>query len=164
MILLDTNKYTSTSETGFYIYTPKNDEGENYRVQIRIPVINGTPVSNQAFIRSTGWNSNDPEQQRTVEVEVLRRSFTQYSMISNTERTSGGERVIWYQKDEVYGPIHTNGSFYLYNKLLDGENATFWSEVTYGESIDVVDADTLNIISNDSVLNDPNIFKKGICK
>ncbi len=160
---LDTTKYDSdtTSETGFYVYTPKNDEGENYRVQIRIPVINNNPVSNQAFIRSTGWNSNDPEQLRTVEVEVLRRSFTQYSMISNTENTASGEKVIWYQKDEVYGPIHTNDTFYLYNELLNGENATFWSEVTYGDGIEVVDADTLNIITNDSVLNDPNIFKKG---
>lgn len=160
---LDADNYNcdTTSEAGFYIYSPITDEGENYRVQIRIPVINDTPVSNQAFIRSTGWNKNDTEQQRTVEVEVLRRSFTQYSMISNSENTASGEKAIWYQKDQVFGPIHTNGTFYLYNKLLDGDNATFWSEVTYGEEIRVIDADTLNIISNDSVLNDPNIFKKG---
>lgn len=165
----DTAKYNcdTTSESNYYIYTPIDnsaDEANNFRVQIRVPLVEINPgttelASNRVIIRSTGWNSKDDTQQRTVEVELLSRSFTQYAMLSNKEESSDGDKVIWYSGDTVYGPIHTNDTFYLDNSFVDYTgNAIFWDLVTYGNEIQVTG---VSLESKQNVLNNPDIFKKG---
>ncbi len=160
----DTTKYNCAPESDIFIYTPKDnsaDEANNFRVQIRVPLDPDStePVSNRVIIRSTGWNSKNSRQQRTIEVELLCRSFTQYAMISNKEETSDGDKVIWYSGDTVYGPIHTNDTFYLDNSFVDYTgNAIFWDLVTYGNEIQVTG---VNLESKQNVLNNPDIFKKG---
>ncbi|MGI5879214.1 MAG: hypothetical protein ACOX6L_01290 [Syntrophomonadaceae bacterium] len=160
----------ATSESDFYIYTPIDDSKDkvnNFRVQIRVPLIEidsdtTEPASNRVIIRSTGWNNLDDTQLRTIEVELLRRTFTQHTMISNKEESSDGDKVIWYAGDTVYGPIHTNATFYLDNSFLTGgDNTVFWDLVTYGNGIEIIG---LSLEDKQNVLNDPDIFKKGHMK
>lgn len=160
----------TTSESGFYIYTIRDaseDEAKNFRVEIRVPLISvGSstlePAKNEVIIRSTGWNGNNLEDKRTIEVELFRRTFTQHAMISNKEQASDGDNVLWYAGDTVYGPIHTNDTFYLDNSILSRGNATFWDLVTYGDSIKVLGLSLWE--TDESVLNNPDIFKKGTMK
>ncbi len=164
----DTAKYNcdTTSESDFYIYTPIDnsaDEANNFRAQIRVPLNPSTtePASNRVIIRSTGWNSKDNSQQRTIEVELLCRSFTQYAMISNTDIASDGDEVTWYSGDTVYGPVHTNDIFYLDNSFVNYTgDALFWDLVTYRNDIEVRGVNW-PWEDEQKAKNNPNIFKKG---
>jgi hypothetical protein len=168
----DTSSYDcdTTSESGYYIYTPKDtsgDESNSFRVQMRVPLISTgsaslEPARNEVIIRSTGWDGNNTENKRTIEVELLRRTFTQHAMISDQEQASDGDNVIWYAGDTVYGSIHTNDTFYLDNSILNRGNATFWDLVTYGNRIVVTGLSIFE--SDESVRNNPDIFKKGTMK
>ena len=169
----DTAKYNcdTTSESNYYIYTPIDksaDEANNFRVQIRVPLVivdpsTTKPASNRVIIRSTGWNSKDDTQQRTIEVEVLCHSYTPiYAVVSGSDKASDGDEVIWYDGDKVYGPIHSNDTVFIDDQGIFG-TPTFYDLVTYYNGIKVRRG-LGSWESTPAILNNPNIFHKGHMK
>ena len=62
--------------------------GPNYRINVLVPLIDiaGSTVEDnyRRIIRSTGWDSRYPERLRSIEVEVYKKTFTQYVMANNS--------------------------------------------------------------------------------
>ncbi len=128
------------------IFQKDGDEEGNYRVQVIIPLKDATLVNNRAYIRSTGWDENYPERMRTIEVELLRRTFTQYGMVTNTD-INGNEAVYWVDGEKFYGPLHTNDTLYV-----GSYNPVFYGPVTYANGI---------VISPDLRIADYQVFRQG---
>jgi hypothetical protein len=132
LFFLNTALYAKTdSGTGSETYQKDGDEEGSYRVQVIIPLQNGSRVNNRAMLRSTGWDENNPERMRTIEVELLKRTFTQYGMVTNSEANENGEINYWVNGEYFYGPIHSNGTLYI-----GSYNPVFYGPVTYSVGVD----------------------------
>ena len=130
--------------------------GVNYRVNILVPlvVIAGQPDeiedNTRRIIRSTGWDSRYPDRLRSIEVEVYKKTFTQFVMANNSETTKAGTTLYWLTGDSVYGPLHTNDTLYV------GSNTpVFYGPVTYKNSINITPAENIY---------NPAIFRQGNAK
>ncbi|HHY94334.1 MAG TPA: hypothetical protein GX513_04890 [Firmicutes bacterium] len=82
-------------------------------------------------IRCTGWAASSPANRRTIEVKAHKRQFVQQIYGSNGEETARGEPVWWITGDEVWGPLHTNGTL-----NIDGD-PRFHGRVTYSVALNV---------------------------
>ncbi|MHB1042036.1 MAG: hypothetical protein ACYC0Q_04280 [Eubacteriales bacterium] len=82
-------------------------------------------------ITSTGWPEGDLTNRRTVEVRVHKRQFVQNIYLSEVETALNGPNVCWITGDELWGPLHTNGTLYI-----DGD-PIFHGPVTYSGGLDV---------------------------
>lgn len=133
---LDSSRFVQTVDTNEKkVYQPLEQPGsDNYLVEIEIPVAlvgsEYVPVSNQVLIRSTGWTSKDPDKKRTLQVNLVKRSFSQYCMITDSDLTSDGDPIYWTTGENCYGPLHTNGTLYI------SGSPVFYGPVTYGVGID----------------------------
>ncbi|MCL6480019.1 MAG: pilus assembly PilX N-terminal domain-containing protein, partial [Peptococcaceae bacterium] len=102
--------------------------GGCYRLEVDPPSTDKPVVT----IRSTGWPEGDPENRVTVEAEVHKRQFVQQIYLSGAELTPvGGKTVWWITGDEVWGPLHTNGTL-----NIDGR-PIFHDRVTYSVGLNV---------------------------
>ncbi|NLV22835.1 MAG: DUF4900 domain-containing protein [Syntrophomonadaceae bacterium] len=124
--------------------------GPNYRVHVLVPLIDiggSTDEDNyRRIIRSTGWDSRYPERLRSIEVEVYKKTFTQFCMANDSERDRDGNPLYWVSGEVVYGPLHTNDTLYV------SGTPVFHGPVTYVNGIN---------ISPSSNLYNPAIFRKG---
>jgi hypothetical protein len=116
---LDSSRFIKTLDNNAKsVYQPIAQPNEdNYLVEIEIPkeLLDSTyvPVSNRVTIRSTGWTNREPDKKRTLQVGLVKRSFAQYCMITDSDLTSEGEKnrldfggkVLWaaaHQRNPVY--------------------------------------------------------------
>lgn len=91
-----------------------------------IGIVLPTTAKPVVTIRSTGWSMDDPNNKITVEVQVHKKSFTQSVYLSGAEQTpDNGSAVWWITGDDMFGPIHSNGSI-----NIDGD-PEFHDKVTY---------------------------------
>lgn len=137
-----------------------------YRVEIVVPQQeNASGVwqesTKRAVVRVTSWEPipdkpNDHSLAKTIEVEMVKRNFTQFGWITDSERDEEDEPVYWRENDKFYGPLHTNGSLYLYYTIV-GTKPAFYGPVTYVDSI-VQSPLGLDAASNSK------IFRKGVAK
>ena len=127
--------------------------GPNYRINVLVPLMDiaGSTVEDpyRRIIRSTGWDSRYPERLRSIEVEVYKKTFTQFAMANDSERDKAGNPLYWISKEVVYGPLHTNDTLYV------SGTPVFHGPVTYVNGI---------TISPSSNLYNPAIFRKGHSK
>ncbi|HNX27975.1 MAG TPA: hypothetical protein PKN87_00995 [Syntrophomonadaceae bacterium] len=130
--------------------------GANYRVNILVPLVviagqaDEVEDNTRRIIRSTGWDSRYPDRLRSIEVEVYKKTFTQFVMANDSEKTKDGTTLYWLTNDSVYGPLHTNDTLYV------GPNTpVFYGPVTYKNSI--------NITPTENIYN-PAIFRQGNAK
>lgn len=136
---------------------------DNYRLEILVPMKKLPGVddlqesNNDLIIRSTGWETSNPNYMRTIEVEVYKRSFTQHVAVNNTEKGANGQKIYWTNRDEMYGPFHTNDTLYVRGA------PNFYGLVTYGKGIAMEDVNGNTISGNQAILN-PYIFHKGVAK
>lgn len=141
----------STSDSSKNIYKPLSipSPDPSYRVEIEVPVemIGSTPVlsSKKVIIRSTGWAPETPARKRTLQVELVRRTFAQYGMITNNDITDNGSPIYWTTGETFYGPLHTNQTLYI------SGSPVFYGPVTYGTGI-----------SPSSAMTDSSIFRRGV--
>lgn len=132
---LDSNRFTQTVDTNEKkVYQPIGQpNSDNYLVEIEIPVAlvgsEYAPVSNQVIIRSTGWTDREPDKRRSLQVYLVKRSFAQYCMVTDSDLTSGGGPIYWTTGENCYGPLHTNNTLYI------NGNPVFYGPVTYGVGI-----------------------------
>lgn len=98
-----------------------------YRLEVEQPSP-GEPV---VTIYSTGWAASNPGNRRTIKVQVRKRQFVQHIYASDQEKTATGETVWWITGDEVWGPLHTNGTL-----NIDGD-PRFHGRVTYSVALNV---------------------------
>lgn len=132
---LDSNRFIKTVDTNEkQVYQPIDQPNrDNYLVDIEIPVAlvgsEYVPVSNQVILRSTGWTEKDPGKIRTLQVYLVKRSFAQYSMVTDSDLTADGDPIYWTTGEKCYGPLHTNGTLYI------SGNPIFYGPVTYGAGI-----------------------------
>lgn len=152
---LDSSRFIKTLDNNAKsVYQPIAQPNEdNYLVEIEIPkeLLDSTyvPVSNRVTIRSTGWTNREPDKKRTLQVGLVKRSFAQYCMITDSDLTSEGEKIVWTSGEKCYGPLHTNGTLYI-----DGSpGPVFYGPVTYGVAI-----------NPSSKAKDKSIFKAGQAK
>lgn len=82
-------------------------------------------------ITSTGWAAADPGNRRTVRVQAHKRQFVQTIYLTGGENTPSGTKVWWITGDEVWGPLHTNGTLHI-----DGD-PVFHGPVTYSGGLEV---------------------------
>lgn len=133
---LDSNRFVKTVDNNEkLIYQPINQpDSENYLIEFEIPkeLVDSAyvAVSNRAIIRSTGWTTKEPDKKRTLQVNLIKRSFAQYAMITDSDLTSEGQKIVWTRGEECFGPLHTNGTLYI-----EG-TPQFYGPVTYGVRID----------------------------
>lgn len=132
---LDSSRFVKTVDNDEkLIYQPIDQpDSDNYLVEFEIPKVLTdsayVPVSNRVIIRSTGWTTKEPDKRRTLQVILVKRTFAQYSMITDSDLTSEGQKIVWTSGEKCYGPLHTNGTLYI-----DGSPA-FYGPVTYGVAI-----------------------------
>lgn len=130
-------------------------DGDNYRLNILVPLETVSGMTelqenhNKRIIRSTGWDTKHPEQLRTIEVEVFKKSFTQYVVANDSEKTEDGTPLYWTTDEKLYGPFHTNDTLYV------SGYPTFYGPVTYVNGISITPAENIN---------NPAIFTKGNAK
>ena len=128
------------------------EPGPNYRLNVLVPLIeiegqtDKVEDNNRRIIRSTGWDSRYPERLRTIEVEVYKKTFTQFVMANDSERDKAGNPLYWISKEVVYGPLHTNDTLYV------SGTPVFHGPVTYVKGIDIQPAENMY---------NPAIFRKG---
>jgi len=172
--LHDPNQYQKTITGSNVIYRRKLNQyetGATYRVEIVVPQEmdeSGTlrESTKKALLRVTSWSPvpGDPSNHslsKTIEVELAKRSFTQYGWITDSERDEENQPVYWRENDEFYGPLHTNGSLYLYYTLL-GTPPAFFGKASYSESLQVAPAWAGHTPADAAA--DPHIFRKGVAK
>lgn len=132
---LDSSRFIKTVDSNEKkIYQPVDQpNSDNYLVEIEIPVkLVGSeyePVSNQVIIRSTGWTDRDPDKKRSLQVYLAKRSFAQYSMVTDNDLSPDGNPIYWTTGEKCYGPLHTNGTLYI------NGTPVFYGPVTYGVGI-----------------------------
>lgn len=130
----------------------KLSDGPNYRLNVLVPLVDipgqadRVEDNNRRIIRSTGWEEDYPEQLRSIEVEVYKKTFAQYAMANNSEKTKGGTTLYWLTDDSIYGPLHTNDTLYV------SGTPVFYGPVTYVKGI--------SITPQENMYN-PAIFRKG---
>lgn len=152
---LDSSRFVLTVDTNEKkVYQPKDQPtSDNHLVEIEIPVeLVGSayvPVANRVIIRSTGWTDKDPDKKRSLQVYLVKRSFAQYSMITDSDLTADGEKIYWTSEESCYGPLHTNGTLYIRSQ----DYPVFYGPVTYGVGIDLA-----------SKARDKSIFRGGQAK
>ncbi|HHV16536.1 MAG TPA: DUF4900 domain-containing protein [Gelria sp.] len=128
------------------------EPGPNYRLNVLVPLIeiegqtDKVEDNNRRIIRSTGWDSRYPERLRTIEVEVYKKTFTQFVMANDKEEDKSGTPINWLSGEVVYGPLHTNDTLYVRG------NPVFHGPVTYVKGIDIQPAENMY---------NPAIFRKG---
>ena len=131
------------------------EPGPNYRLNVLVPLIeiegqtDKVEDNNRRIIRSTGWDSRYPERLRTIEVEVYKKTFTQFVMANDKEEDKSGTPINWLSGEVVYGPLHTNDTLYVRG------NPVFHGPVTYVNGINITPS---------SNLYNPAIFRKGHSK
>jgi hypothetical protein len=81
-------------------------------------------------ITSTGWAGNDYKNKCTVRAEARKKQFSQFIYVSDEEETTGGSEVWWITGDQIWGPLHTNGTLHI-----DG-GPIFHGPVTYSVGIE----------------------------
>lgn len=97
-------------------------------------------VNPAVTITATGWPADDPDNRRTVEIQVHKRQFVQSIFVSGEEKTPvSGNSVYWITGDEVWGPMHTNGTLYI------NGNPVFHDRVTYSGSPPAVTSGSLPV-------------------
>jgi len=147
----DPIKYPENSDICYNRYELTVPNSSNYRVHVLVPLVEIEGQTDKVednyrrIIRSTGWDSRYPERLRSIEVEVYKKTFTQYVMANNSEKT-GNTKFYWLSEEKVYGPLHTNDTLYV-----DG-TPVFYGPVTYVKGIDITPS---------SNMYNPAIFKKG---
>ena len=133
--------------------------GPNYRINVLVPLIDiaGSTVEDnyRRIIRSTGWDSRYPERLRSIEVEVYKKTFTQFAMANDSEKDKDGNPLYWVPEEVVYGPLHTNDTLYVKSYPVLKKYPVFYGPVTYSNSIDVSPGDDKY---------NPAIFRKGHSK
>lgn len=128
------------------------EPGPNYRINVLVPLVeiegqtDKVEDNNLRVIRSTGWDKSHPERLRTIEVEVYKKTFTQFVMANDKEEDKSGNPIYWLSGEAVYGPLHTNHILYVRGKPV------FYGPVTYVRGI--------NITPTENLYN-PAIFRKG---
>lgn len=120
----------AAGESNYNVYQRKSDEEGSYRVQIWVPLQEGVEVNNRALIRATGWDADNPGRVRSIEAEIVKRTFTQYGMITNGERNEDGDINYWVNNEKFYGPLHTNDTLYI-----GSYNPIFYGPVSYSKGI-----------------------------
>ncbi|HHY60085.1 MAG TPA: hypothetical protein GX504_05655 [Clostridia bacterium] len=100
-------------EDGFYRLEKVENEGEKATSLVR-------------RIRSTGWVKGHEESARTIEVEIGRVAFNQYSMFSGTDKD-----IVWTTGEKCYGPYHTNETL-----NINGD-PVFYGPVTYATGLNI---------------------------
>ncbi|MGS0764011.1 DUF4900 domain-containing protein [Syntrophomonas curvata] len=129
--------------------------GSNYRVQVLVPLVEIAGSTDKAedsyrrIIRATGWDNRYPERLRSIEVEVYKKTFTQFCMANNSERDKAGNPLYWTTGEVVYGPLHTNDTLFVNGTPI------FHGPVTYVNSINITPAGNMY---------NPAIFRKGNSK
>ena len=99
----------------------------------QLSITDPATVNPAVTITATGWPADDPDNRRTVEMQVHKRQFVQSIFVSGEEKTPvSGNPVYWITGDEVWGPMHTNGTLYI------NGNPVFHDRVTYSGSPPVV--------------------------
>lgn len=64
------------------------------------------------LLYSTGSYENDGARyQVTTEVLMRQDSYSKYSYLTESELSASGSNIWFWDKDELWGPIHTNGTF-----------------------------------------------------
>lgn len=127
-------------------------DGPNYRLRILVPLEDVPGLNtqeennNQRIIRCTGWDTSEPDRLRTIEVEVYKRTFTQFAIANDSERSEGGDPLYWLTGEAVYGPLHTNDTLFV------SGTPTFYGPVTYVNGINISPAENMY---------NPSIFRKG---
>lgn len=74
-----------------------------FQIEITPPTIDRPVV----VVKSTGW-TEDNLSQRTIEVEIHKRVFTDYIVFNNGHK----DDVPWSENSRIYGPYFTNGDIY----------------------------------------------------
>lgn len=102
------------------LYEPVTYKNGFYQLDI-IP-----PTANEPFItiKSTGWVDGS-DITDSISVEVFKRQFVQYLMVSQLEKTEDNEPIYWISGEHAYGPMHTNCTL-----NIDG-SPEFHGPVTY---------------------------------
>jgi len=130
-------------------------DGPNYRLNVLVPLVdipgqtNKVEDNNRRIIRSTGWEERYPEQLRSIEVEVYKKTFSQYAMANDSEKDKTGNPLYWITNEVVYGPLHTNDTLYV------SGTPVFHGPVTYVNGISITPAENMY---------NPAIFRKGNSK
>ncbi len=133
----------------------KLNPGPNYRLQVLVPLvqiegqIDKVEDNYRRIIRVTGWDNNHPDRLRTIEVEVYKKTFTQFAVANDSERDKAGNPLYWLSGEVVYGPLHTNDTLFV------RENPVFHGPVTYVNGINIQPAENMY---------NPAIFRKGNSK
>lgn len=104
----------------------------------RIQYIEGSVNDGYIRLRSTGFHVDYPDNIRTIEVTVSKRSFTQYVWLSNLDVSPGaipGGNGVYANNDCVWnagpnmhvwhGPYHTNGTLNIWGSPKFHDRVTF---------------------------------------
>lgn len=84
-------------------FDPSNGLKGKYELEVQTPKRNGSSV---ITLRSTAWTENFPNIKKTIEVKIGKRSWSSYSILSNSSiKIDTG--------DTVYGNIHSNSGIRL---------------------------------------------------
>jgi hypothetical protein len=126
-------------------------DGPNYRLNVLVPLVDipgqtdKVEDNNRRIIRSTGWEKDYPEQLRSIEVEVYKKTFAQYAMANDSE-IYNNNALYWLSEEVIYGPLHTNDVLYVKGTPI------FYGPVTYVSGINITPSENIN---------NPAIFRKG---
>jgi hypothetical protein len=92
------------------------------------------PTHNEPFIEiiSTGWVAGS-DITESISVEVFKRQFVQYLMVSQSEKNKAGSTLYWITDDHAYGPLHTN------HTLAISGTPEFHGPLTYTVGLDPSD-------------------------
>lgn len=93
----------------------------------RIQYIEGSVNDGYIRLRSTGFHVDYPDNIRTIEVTVSKRSFTQYVWLSGSDISPDGQTV-WNagpNMHEWHGPYHTNGTLNIWGSPKFHDRVTF---------------------------------------
>ena len=78
-------------------FNPSGIKGK-YHLTVHTPKKNGSSV---ITVTSVGWTDNYPEIKKTIEVKIGKKSWSAYSILSNSA-------IKINSNDEIYGKIHSN--------------------------------------------------------
>lgn len=132
-ILDDTSKYTVTDSPTINptkrVYTQRNTESEYYRVNVEIPYRSGSLATNYAIVKVTAWPPAHAYSKRTVQAEIVKRTFASNGLNCNSELNKSGQPVRWAKGESFYGNFHTNSTLYL--GTGSSNNPVFYGPVSY---------------------------------
>ncbi|MGE5390305.1 MAG: hypothetical protein ACM3PE_04495 [Deltaproteobacteria bacterium] len=156
-ILDDTSKYTAMDDSAVNptkrIYTQKDTVSEYYKVSVEIPYLNGISppklATNYAIVKVTAWPPKYASSKRTIQAELVKRTFTSNGLSCNSEKNKSNVPVKWDTGESFYGNFHTNSTLYIETS----GSPVFYGPVSYSDN---------KGINPWGKASDTTIFRKGV--